>query len=861
MQSITIAILIQLIITPVLSQSNLQLPVVNDVQFTNYYHQRVNHFNLHPVDTNDIVFLGNSITDGAEWTELFHDQNIKNRGISGDISAGILNRIGAIVKCSPKKIFLMIGTNDLARGISADSLIKNILLTVAFIKQESPSTQVFIQSILPVSNEFGKFAGHTSKRDSIIKVNDRLKKSQANMQYSFVDLYPYFCNQQGRLDKKFTNDGLHLLGEGYLLWKHLIYPHVYGLQDKPSIIPQPQNLNWTRGYFPLYLAKSIIFSDSTIIREAKLLKQIVEDKGWPIDLRKGTISNDIHVELRLDKSNLTSGSSDAYTLKVSESSIVLSANLPQGIFNGIQTLRQLMRDGVMVNACEITDWSAYAWRGYMVDVGRNYMSVKLLKEQIEQMAYYKLNVFHFHATEDIAWRFESKLYPQLNAPDNMLRNKGMYYTVEEIKELIEFCKDRYIQFVPEIDMPGHSAAFTRAFKTSMQSDSGLTIVKQLLNEFCDTYDLPYFHIGADEVKITNYQFIPEVESLLKQRGKKLIGWEPGGNFSSSVIRQLWMDDLKRISSDTQIALIDSRHLYLNHMDPLESVVTIYNRQIGGQMTGDKKVLGGVLCLWHDRNVTEQTDMLYMNPVYSGIVTFAERSWRGGGTPGWVANISDGNLSDFTEFEGRLLDHKFLFFNNKPFPYQKQTQLKWQIFGPYNNEGNIDSVFIIEKSKNKISANLSGYCEEEIGGTIILRHWWDPLIKGALNTPKENQTYYAVTSIWSDTKTQQKFWIGFNNLSRSTATDSPPLGAWDQKGSKVWVNYVEVFPPKWSRAGNIGHLETPLIDEGYEYRKPHRIQLNKGWNQVFIKLPMSSFKGKDWQNMKKWMFTFVSVADN
>ncbi|MBS4063184.1 MAG: sialate O-acetylesterase, partial [Chitinophagaceae bacterium] len=153
MRSITIAILIQLIITPVLSQSNLQLPIVNDVQFTNYYHQRVNHFNLHPVDTNDIIFVGNSITDGAEWTELFHDQNIKNRGISGDISAGILNRIGAIVKCRPKKIFLMIGTNDLARGISADSVIKNILLTVAFIKQESPSTQVFIQSILPVSNE------------------------------------------------------------------------------------------------------------------------------------------------------------------------------------------------------------------------------------------------------------------------------------------------------------------------------------------------------------------------------------------------------------------------------------------------------------------------------------------------------------------------------------------------------------------------------------------------------------------------------------------------------------------------------------------------------------------------------------
>lgn len=861
MRSFVAFILIQVIIIPVLSQSAVQLPVVNELQFNNYYHQRVSYFNLQPVNANDIVFLGNSITDGAEWTELFDDLNIINRGISGDISAGVINRIRSIVKQHPKKIFLMIGTNDLARGISADSLIKNIILTAIFIKNESPSTQLFVQSILPVSSEFGKFPGHTSKKDSIIKVNDRLKQFQAINHYTFVDLYPFFCNQQGMLDKEFTNDGLHLLGEGYFLWKHLVYPYVYGLQHKASIIPQPQKLNWTKGYFPLYLAKSIIFSDSIIIQEANLLKQILENKGWQIDLRREMQRNEINIELKLDKSNLLNGSRDAYTLIVSENSIVITANSPHGIFNGIQTLRQLMRDGIMVDACEITDWSAYQWRGYMVDVGRNYMSVDLLKEQIEQMAYYKLNVFHFHATEDIAWRFESKLYPQLNAPDNMLRNKGMYYTVEEIKELIEFCKDRYIQFVPEIDMPGHSAAFTRAFKTSMQSDSGLTIVKQLLNEFCDTYDLPYFHIGADEVKITNYQFIPEVESLLKQRGKKLIGWEPGGNFSSSVIRQLWMDDLKRISSDTQIALIDSRHLYLNHMDPLESVVTIYNRQIGGQMTGDKKVLGGVLCLWHDRNVKEQADMLYMNPVYSGIVTFAERSWRGGGTPGWIANISDGNASGFTEFEGRLLDHKFLFFNNKPFAYQKQTQLKWEIFGSYNNAGNVDSVFAIERLENKNSGSLSGYRQEEVGGTIILRHWWDPLIKGALDNPKENQTYYALTSIWSDTRKQQRFWIGFNNLSRSTATDSPPLGAWDQKSSKVWVNSVEILPPNWSRSGKMGHLEMPLIDEGYEYRKPHTIQLNQGWNQVFIKLPISTFKGKDWQNMKKWMFTFIPVGDN
>ena len=130
-------------------------------------------------------------------------------------------------------------------------------------------------------------------------------------------------------------------------------------------------------------------------------------------------------------------------------------------------------------------------------VGRNFQSVQSLKGQIEVMSRYKLNIFHFHFTEDIAWRLAIKRYPQLTAPENMLRNKGMYYTTSEMKEMIAYCKERYITLVPEIDMPGHSAAFKRAMGFDMQSDSGLVVVKNILQEFCDTYDLPYVHIGAD----------------------------------------------------------------------------------------------------------------------------------------------------------------------------------------------------------------------------------------------------------------------------------------------------------------------------------------------------------------------------
>ncbi len=147
-----------------------------------------------------------------------------------------------------------------------------------------------------------------------------------------------------------------------------------------------------------------------------------------------------------------------------------------------------------------------------------------------------------------------------------------------------------------------------------------------------------------------------------------------------------------------------------------------------------------------------------------------------------------------------------------------------------------------------------------GGTIVLRHWWAPLIKGAIDDPKENSTVYAVTKIRSDEDAVKNFWIGFNNISRSPATDSPPLNAWDNKNSEVWVNGKLVPPPHWKHPGQKGNPEIPLVDEGYEYREPTKIFLHKGWNEILIKSPAGSFIGKDWQNPVKWMFTFVSLRD-
>lgn len=834
----------------------LSLPDYPDSLFPTYYHQRVTQFNALPQTKGDIIFIGNSITDGGEWSEIFNDIHIKNRGISGDISAGVINRINEVAKRKPAKVFLLIGINDLGKGILPDSVVKNILFIADYLRQEVPSVKLYVQSILPVNAAFGKFAGQTSKGNQIKQVNEKLLNESSAHQYKFIDLHSSFANSDDKLNAKYTNDGLHLLGEGYLLWKHIVFPYVYDLQEQPSLIPLPQQLIWKNGAFPLYKCQSIIVNQQGIENEATQLKEALQSFGWNAQIKNRTTGAEPFIELQLEKNNATFQNKEAYKLTVTENKISITAPTSHGIFNGIQTLTQLMRDGTIVDACEITDWPAFSWRGYMIDVGRNYMSVNLLKQQIDVMAAYKFNVFHFHSTEDIAWRIAIKQYPQLTAPETMLRNKGMYYTESDIKELISYCKVRHITFVPEIDMPGHSAAFKRAMKVDMQSDSGLLYLKNILKEICTSYDVPYLHIGADEVRITNKNFIPNITAYIESLGKKVIGWQPGGNFTENTIRQLWMDDNAHLATNKNIKYIDSRHLYLNHMDPLEAVVTIFNRKIDDKEKGDETALGATLCMWHDRAVADEKDVLKMNPVYPGMLAFAERTWRGGGQSGWVSNISDGDEKAFVEFENRLMDNKEEYFSDKPFAYVRQSGMHWKLIGPFDNKGDVTKIFSPEtlgwnEGKEKIFKVVTG-------GTIVLRHWWAPLIKGAVTEPKENATWYATTTLWCDEAGEKKFWIGFNNLSRSPATDSPPEGAWNSLGSEAWVNGNLIAPPKWEHAGQKGNAEIPLIDEGYEYREPTKIFLNKGWNTVLLKMPIGSFKGKDWQNPVKWMFTFIQV---
>jgi len=184
-----------------------------------YYGQKVSLFRLLPDTKREIIFLGNSITDIGEWTEIWQNPKVKNRGISGDNTFGVLARLDEVVASKPKKVFLMIGINDIAKGIPDNVIVENIIKIITNIQAASPKTILILQSILPTNDAFTEFKRHQNKDGHIRTVNAALRNYCQQHQLVFVDLYSLFLNTSGKLDVRYTNDGLHINGAGYMLWR------------------------------------------------------------------------------------------------------------------------------------------------------------------------------------------------------------------------------------------------------------------------------------------------------------------------------------------------------------------------------------------------------------------------------------------------------------------------------------------------------------------------------------------------------------------------------------------------------------------------------------------------------------------
>lgn len=198
----------------------IQTEVVSATDYGVYYKTKKSIFEIMPNDTNEIIFLGNSITDYCEWHELFGKANIKNRGIGGDIINGVYDRLNEIVESNPKKIFLMIGINDLARKRTVEQILSDYERLIISIKEKSPRTRLYIQSILPTVNR------DDIKSNDIITINKGLMNLTTKYNLTYVDLFDLLRTNENKLDTVYTFDGVHVNGQGYLLWKKAIVNYV-----------------------------------------------------------------------------------------------------------------------------------------------------------------------------------------------------------------------------------------------------------------------------------------------------------------------------------------------------------------------------------------------------------------------------------------------------------------------------------------------------------------------------------------------------------------------------------------------------------------------------------------------------------
>ncbi len=190
------------------------------------YYQRASLFDALGVDSTKIVFLGNSLTHGCEWHELLGMPNVVNRGINGDIVEGINERLASVVNGHPAKIFLMVGANDVSHDLTADSIVTAVCGLIDHIRQATPSTRLYVQSMLPINNSFGRYKKMIGKEQVIRDINAKLEPEAVKRGATWINLHPSFCDPEGNLRADFTNDGLHLLAPGYLVWRQIILPYV-----------------------------------------------------------------------------------------------------------------------------------------------------------------------------------------------------------------------------------------------------------------------------------------------------------------------------------------------------------------------------------------------------------------------------------------------------------------------------------------------------------------------------------------------------------------------------------------------------------------------------------------------------------
>ena len=385
-----------------------------------------------------------------------------------------------------------------------------------------------------------------------------------------------------------------------------------------DVIPLPKEVKVnSANVFVLKNGMGVSFdaSNEEVYRNVLFFRQWIEETtGITLKLAPGDKNAAVRMSLDYPKakgeveSDLTEQQKEAYMIKVDKKGIAIIARQPIGLFRAAQTLRKSLpivknADKVELPYAEIFDEPRFEYRGVLLDCGRHYFTVEFIKKFLDVMALHGSNQFHWHLTEDQGWRFEVKAYPSLAQKGSVRAetvigpgNSGIYngtpyggyYTQEECREVVRYAAERYINVVPEIDLPGHMQSALHVFPhlgctggpypvrtywgVSREVLCGgnpetLTFLKTVLGELCDVFPSKYIHIGGDECPKHRWQKCPtcqakikelglkndgkhtpenqlqsyinrEVESFVKERGRAIIGWDEileGGLSGESII--------------------------------------------------------------------------------------------------------------------------------------------------------------------------------------------------------------------------------------------------------------------------------------------------------------------------------------
>ncbi len=458
---------------------------------------------------------------------------------------------------------------------------------------------------------------------------------------------------------------------------------------KENIIPKPVSIKASNSSFKLTNKTQItIGDDSEELKRiaAYFVQTIKQATGFELQISHNkTISSDA-INLTI-ANNLTKLGNEGYLLTITDELVQLEANEYEGIFRGIQTIRQLFPPEIEKTTIQnipwelatgtITDYPNYAYRGSMLDVSRHFFTVEEVKTYIDWLARYKMNVLHLHLTDDQGWRIEIKKWPNLTKIGGSTEvggGKGGYYTQEQYKEIITYAKERYITIVPEIDMPGHINAALASYpelncnNQSTELYTGMSVgfsslctnkeityqfINDVIAEVASLNPGPYIHIGGDETNVTKdedyIKFINRIQAIVASHGKIMIGWNEiaTSDLAPNSVIQFWRKSKKKrnpLNKEIKLIMSPAEKAYL---DQKYNATTNLGLKWAGYIEIDKAynwnpntyfpeinkdaILGIECPLWTE-TITNMEEMEFM--VFPRLLGYAEIGWSPTDTKNW-----------------------------------------------------------------------------------------------------------------------------------------------------------------------------------------------------------------------------------